>query len=149
METQILSRQGLKEIHAIACPNWKEVLEHYGSRNLLENYVELTQNEVDKMFAACTQEQLPIVSKYLKQDDGSVDVTEFTVSGKGFCDDNFYVIPYSLLNYFYKTISNIDEKIWSHNYNKYFDNDIINYMIDGEYYSHEIKFYQLNRIEIL
>lgn len=92
METQILSRQGLKEIHAIACPNWKEVLEHYGSRNLLENYVELTQNEVDKMFAACTQEQLPIVSKYLKQDDGSVDVTEFTVSGKGFCDDNFYII---------------------------------------------------------
>ena len=87
METQILSRQGLKEIHAIACPNWKEVLEHYGSRNLLENYVELTQNEVDKMFAACTQEQLPIVSKYLKQDDVSIDLSKCTIRDRHFVDN--------------------------------------------------------------
>ena len=73
METQKLSRQGLKEIHSVACSTWKDVLEHYGSRNPLEDYVELTQEEVDKMFRACTKEQLPIVSKYLKQDDGSVD----------------------------------------------------------------------------
>ncbi len=30
--------------------------------------------------------------KYLKQNDGSIDVTKFTLSGKGFCDDNFYII---------------------------------------------------------
>ena len=73
MGTQKLSRQGLKEIHSVACPNWKDVLEHYGSRNPLEDYVELTQGEVDKMFDACTKDQLPIVSKYLKQDDGSIN----------------------------------------------------------------------------
>jgi len=83
METQKLSRKGLKEIHSVACPNWKDVLEHYGSRNPLEDYIELTQEEVDKMFKACTEEQLPIVSKYLKQDDGSVDVTKF----KGWIED--------------------------------------------------------------
>ena len=77
METQKLSREGLKEIHSVACPNWKDVLAHHGSRNPLENYIELTQDEVDKMFAACTKEQLPIVSKYLKQDDGSVNVMQF------------------------------------------------------------------------
>jgi hypothetical protein len=77
MNTQKLSRQGLKEIHSVACPNWKDVLEHYGSRNPLEDYIELTQDEVDNMFAACTTEQLPIVSKYLKQDDGSVDIMKF------------------------------------------------------------------------
>jgi hypothetical protein len=44
------------------------------------------------MFLACTKEQLPIVSKYLKQDDGSIDVTKFNVSGKGFCDNNHYII---------------------------------------------------------
>lgn len=92
MEKQKLSRQGLKEIHGVACPNWKDVLEHYGSRNPLEDYIELTQEEVNNMFNACTKDQLPIVSKYLKQDDGSVDVTKFNVNGKGFYDSALYVI---------------------------------------------------------
>ena len=48
-----------------------------GSRNPLEDYIELTQFEVDEMFNACTKEQLPIVSKYLKQDDGSVNVMSY------------------------------------------------------------------------
>lgn len=74
METQRLSRQGLKEIHSIACSNWKTVLERYGANSPLEDYIELTQEQVNNMFKACTKEQLPIVSKYLKQDDGSVDV---------------------------------------------------------------------------
>ena len=74
METQKLSRKGLKEIHSVACSNWKGKLEGMGIRNTLEDYIEVTQNEVDEMFKACTKEQLPIVSKYLKQDDGSVDL---------------------------------------------------------------------------
>jgi hypothetical protein len=77
MNTQKLSRKGLKEIHSIACSSWKNTLERYGSRNPLEDYIELYQEEVDKMFRACTKEQLPIVSKYLKQNDGSVDIMKF------------------------------------------------------------------------
>lgn len=92
METQKLSRQGLKEIHSIACSNWKAVLERYGANSPLEDYIELTQEQVNNMFKACTKEQLPIISKYLKLDDGSVDVTNFPLSGKGFCDGNFYII---------------------------------------------------------
>ena len=92
MNTQKLSRKGLKEIHSVACPTWKTNLENYSKRNTLEDYIVLTNIEVDHMFNSCTKEQLPIVSKYLKQDDGSVDVTKFTLSGKGFCDDNFYII---------------------------------------------------------
>ena len=92
MEKQKLSRKGLKEIHSVACGGWKEILEKYGTNNPLEDYIELTQEQVNTMFNSCTKEQLPIVSKYLKQDDGSVDVTKFTLSGKGFCDDNFYII---------------------------------------------------------
>jgi len=75
METQKLSRQGLKEIHSVACSSWKTTLEQFGRRNPLEDYIELTQEEVDGMFKACTENQLPIVSKYLKQDDGSVDLS--------------------------------------------------------------------------
>jgi hypothetical protein len=92
METQKLSRQGLKEIHSVACGGWKEILEKYGTTNPLEDYIELTQEQVNTMFNSSTKEQLPIVSKYLKQDDGSIDVTKFKVSGKGFCDDDFYII---------------------------------------------------------
>ena len=76
METQKLSRQGLKEIHSVACGGWKEILEKYGTTNPLEDYIELTQEQVDTMFNSCTKEQLPIVSKYLKQDDGSVDLSK-------------------------------------------------------------------------
>ena len=75
METQKLSRQGLKEIHGVACSYWKGKLQGMGIRNPLEDYIELTQEEVDTMFKACTENQLPIVSKYLKQDDGSVDLS--------------------------------------------------------------------------
>jgi hypothetical protein len=75
MEKQKLSRQGLKEIHGVACSYWKGKLQGMGIRNPLEDYIELTQEEVDTIFKACTKEQLPIVSKYLKQDDGSVDLS--------------------------------------------------------------------------
>ena len=43
----------------------------------IEDYIELTQEEVDAMFRDATSSQLPIVSKYLKQDDGSVDIMKF------------------------------------------------------------------------
>jgi len=78
MEKQKLSRQGLKEIHSVACSSWKETLEQFGRRNPLEDYIELSQEEINIMFDACTKEQLPIVSKYLKKDDGSVNVSNFS-----------------------------------------------------------------------
>lgn len=67
MKKQKITRQGLKEIHSVACATWKNTLEEYGRRNPLEDYVEFSQSEVDNMFKACTAEQLPIVSKHLKQ----------------------------------------------------------------------------------
>jgi len=67
MKIQKLSRAGLKEIHSIACSEWKNTLEEWGKNNPLEDYIELTESKVDNMFKSCTSEQLPIVSKYLKQ----------------------------------------------------------------------------------
>ena len=69
MEKQKLTRKGLKEIHSVACPNWRDVLEHYGSRNLLEDYIELTQEEVNQMFNASDDKQKSVLSKYLKHND--------------------------------------------------------------------------------
>lgn len=65
MKTQKLSRQGLKEIHEVACGNWKEKLLTYGSRNPFEDYVELSNKEVNEMFKACDAKQRTIVSRYL------------------------------------------------------------------------------------
>ena len=94
METQRLSRAGLKEIHSVACSAWKMNLERYGARNPLEYYIELTQEEVDAMFGECTKEQLPIVSKYLKQDDGSVDLSRVVYDEVGVLLDNVYIIKH-------------------------------------------------------
>jgi hypothetical protein len=92
METQKLSRQGLKEIHSVACSAWKSTLELLGANNPLEDYIELNQDQVDAMFKACTATQLPIVSKYLKQDDGSVDVSKVTYGNHGILLGSAYIV---------------------------------------------------------
>lgn len=92
METQRLSREGLKEIYSVACDEWQGKLKSFGYRNPLENYIDLTYEEVNEMFFASNDKQKSILSKYLKQDDGSVDVTKFNVNGNGFYVNNHYII---------------------------------------------------------
>jgi hypothetical protein len=99
MKTQKLSRKGLKEIHSVACTRWKEALEHYGTRNPLEDYIELSEQEVETMFKECTKEQLPIVSKYLKQDDGSIDLTNIKNDRSGFILNKQYIIRQDVIEY--------------------------------------------------
>jgi hypothetical protein len=102
METQKLSRNGLKEIHSVACSSWKTTLEEFGTRNPLEDYIELLQEEVDIMFDACTKEQLPIVSKYLKQDDGSVGLS--FINNKKLLEESYDIIGMILSgDYAYKS----------------------------------------------
>ena len=55
------------------------------------------------------------------------------------CDDNFYLLKYSKLQEFYDTICSLDENVSSHTYNKYLKD--INYLVEGEYYSHELPTY--------
>ena len=64
----------------------------------------------------------------------------------GLSDDCFYIIPYKLLNKFYTILDKIDESASSHEYPKYFSD--VNYMIDGEYYGHEIPYYQIYRVPL-
>jgi hypothetical protein len=62
------------------------------------------------------------------------------------CDDNFYFMPYSKLQYFYDQISMIDESICGHEYHLYFKPNDLHYMVDGAYFSHESPVYEINRI---
>lgn len=95
METQKLSRAGLKEIHSVACATWKLVLEKYGTRNPFEDYIELTQDEVNAMFSACTKDQLPYVHKHLKQDDGSVDISKVIYNENGALLNDKYLVRHN------------------------------------------------------
>ena len=61
-------------------------------------------------------------------------------------DDCFYIIPKSLLKYFYETINEAPEDVSSHLYHKLFED--YNFMIDGWYYSHENPFYEVTRIQL-
>ena len=81
METQRISREGLKEIYSVACDEWQGKLKSFGYRNPLENYIDLTKEEVNEMFFASNDKQKSILSKYLKkEDDGSVDVSGCNIS---------------------------------------------------------------------
>ena len=84
MKTQELTRKGLKEIHEVACQAWKDTLKKWGKRNPLENYIELTQEEVNSMFQASDEEQKSILLKYLKQDSikdliSNIDADELSI----------------------------------------------------------------------
>jgi hypothetical protein len=61
------------------------------------------------------------------------------------CDDNFYLMPYSKLQYFYDCIEKIDELNASHEYHHHIPSEETNFMVDGAYYSHESKIYGLHR----
>ncbi len=58
-------------------------------------------------------------------------------------DDNFYFMPMDTFYYFYDSISKLPLMNTSHEYNKVLDG--INYIIDGDYYSHEIPIYNIVR----
>jgi len=114
METQKLSRQGLKEIHSVACTSWKKTLVDWAkNRNIFKEYIELSQEEVNKMFDACTKEQLPIVSKYLKQDDKSVYLTNIkTDSDSIWLGDNCIITPRKSSEYENKAFNLDDNFKW-------------------------------------
>lgn len=74
MTTQKITRKGLKEIHSVACSDWKGKIERFALRNPLEDEIEFTQEEVKTMFAASNASQEAVLNKYFKK------VVEFNAS---------------------------------------------------------------------
>ena len=62
------------------------------------------------------------------------------------CDDSFYLMPFNKLQEFYDTINKIDINKSSHEYNRYLTD--INYMVEGQYYSHEYPMYHILRVPL-
>lgn len=58
-------------------------------------------------------------------------------------DDNFYFLPYKLLEKFYNDLCKIPDNVYSHYHNAYIKD--YHYLINEEYGSHEIPIYMIDR----
>lgn len=61
-KTYIIEREDLKEIHDIACPTWQQKIAKIAGEQPFGD-ISLTQKQVNEMFGAATQEQLPTLKK--------------------------------------------------------------------------------------
>jgi len=67
MEKQIISIENLKQIHDVACDNWKTKLVDYAKRDPFQLEIELTQTEVDEMFNASDVNQTKLLNKFFSR----------------------------------------------------------------------------------
>jgi hypothetical protein len=63
MKNTTVKKSELEQIHNVACSTWKSKIAELTLRNPFGELVELTQTEVDEMFAAATESQLPVLNK--------------------------------------------------------------------------------------
>lgn len=64
MKNQSITRDGLKEIHDIACSGWKKKIEDYAKRNPFESEISFTQSEIDEMIKASNAKQIKVLKKF-------------------------------------------------------------------------------------
>ena len=125
---QIITKENLKKIHDVACSTWKEKLTQYAIRNPFGNEVELTSDEVNEMFDASDEKQSKILNKFLKRDNGVMDIV---TSYETACDSlgvkpNKNVTPYEKLTTIIKALNqgwypnfdNADERKYFNYYQK-------------------------------
>jgi hypothetical protein len=89
--------------------------------------------------------KLPVISLNMAFDKINLFYQAKWGDNQNLCDDNFYFMPYSKLQYFYDQISKIDESICGHEYHLYFKPGDLHYMVSGAYFSHESPVYQIYR----
>lgn len=89
---QYITRNALKEIYNVACNEWKKTLEAYANRNPFDDFICLSNNEVENMFNACDDKQLKIVSKFLIRDDGSIILKDIKTDKYGILLDNKFLL---------------------------------------------------------
>lgn len=76
MKTEI-ERTELKKIYDIACPTWQPKIEEFAKRTPFKKTVNFTEKEINTMLSACTNTQLPIVSKIFDIQDITSKINNF------------------------------------------------------------------------
>ncbi len=73
MKNQNINRDNLKKIYDIACSNWKTKLEGYAKRNLFQDDIELSNDEIDEMFNASDDKQKVVLKRFFKRPESIMD----------------------------------------------------------------------------
>jgi hypothetical protein len=73
MNSQKITKTGLKELHSIACDAWKKKLIAIANREPFNDSIEISKDEIIEIFKASSESQLKVVKKYF---------TEYTIGGK-------------------------------------------------------------------
>lgn len=73
MSSQIITKANLKKIHDVACASWKTKLENYANRQPFDTEVELTQPEIDEMYAASDANQIKVLNKFFTKPENIMD----------------------------------------------------------------------------
>lgn len=61
MKSQTVKKSTLKQIHDVACQTWKAKIENMTLRDAFSDSIQVTQDEINEMFAAATTSQLPVL----------------------------------------------------------------------------------------
>lgn len=83
MEKYTISRNNLKQIYDVSCEGWKNKLQSFATRTPFNDEIELTQAEVDSMFAASDTKQTKVLDKFFKR---PVSLVEKIKSFNDACD---------------------------------------------------------------
>jgi hypothetical protein len=78
-----VKKSELEQIHNVACSTWKSKIAELTLRNPFGELIELTQTEVDEMFAAATESQRRTLVGVFGEPTNAVDLSNDEVDGLG------------------------------------------------------------------
>jgi hypothetical protein len=77
-----VNKSDLGKIHNVACDTWKSKLEKYAQRNPFGDSIELSDSEIDEMFAAATSSQIPVLVSILGERREKIDWNRIKTGSK-------------------------------------------------------------------
>lgn len=83
-KTYQVNKSELEQIHNVACSTWKSRIAELTLRNPFGTRIELTQTEVDEMFAAATEGQRAVLVGVFGEPNKAIDFSTGAPDGKQF-----------------------------------------------------------------
>jgi hypothetical protein len=87
-KTHTVTRAQLKEIWDVACTAWKDTIVKFANRSAFKDTIELTDNDVNAMFAASNNIQIPVLEGIFGKQTAEIDLSTGKVDGKTLFDNN-------------------------------------------------------------
>lgn len=80
-KTYQVNKSDLEQIHNVACSTWQSRIAELTLRNPFGTHIELTQTEVDEMFAAATESQRPVLVDVFGEPNTAIDLSSKQIDG--------------------------------------------------------------------